>query len=128
MSLKDRLSVMVVDDMSVSRQVLAQMLESFGVRDTATVAGGEQALDWLRVHRADLVISDLNMPGMDGVALLEELRGRPRTHAVRFVLTSGQDDPARFAAARALGTDAVLVKPFRRDSLLATVEEIAGRI
>lgn len=128
MARRSDLSILVVDDMSVSRQVVAQMLEGFGVRDTVTAADGAEALAWLRVHRADLVIADLNMPGMDGVALLGALRDWPRTAGVRFILTSADDASPRFDVARRLGIDALLLKPFRRDSLLAMVEEIAGRI
>lgn len=128
MARRSDLSILVVDDMSVSRQVLVQMLESFGVRDTATASCGAEAITWLRAHRADLVIADLHMPGMDGVRLLEDLRHSPKTRGIRFVLTNADDASPRFALARALGIDALLVKPFRRDRLLATVEDIAGRI
>jgi two-component system chemotaxis response regulator CheY len=128
MALRRNLSILVVDDMTVSRQILAQALERFGVRDVAVAGDTEEALARLRLHRADLVIADLNMPGRDGVALLEELRATPRSAAMRFILTSALDASPRFDIARRLGIDGILVKPFDTAALLAAVEDVAGRI
>ncbi len=128
MALRTNLRVLVVDDMSISRQILTQMLDRLGMQRVETARTGQEALDMLACSLADLVIADLNMPGMDGVELLRSLRRSDRTRHARFVLTSGDCGSARIDVARGLGMDAMLVKPFRLDVLLRCVEDAAGRI
>ncbi len=128
MALRSELRVLVVDDMSVSRQVLLQLLEHFGVRHVRTATSAEEALEMLESAPFDLVICDLVMPGMDGISLFERIRTDRRHRRKRFVLASGHADSPRMASARARGLDAILPKPFRAAELLDCVEEIAGRI
>ena len=66
MALRKDLRLLVVDDMAVSRQLLAQILEQLGLVDVRTAQNGQEALMRLDQHPADIVIADLNMPGMDG--------------------------------------------------------------
>jgi len=128
MALRTDLRVLVVDDMSVSRQILAQMLEHLGISRVTIAANANDAIASLEKTPADLVISDLNMPGMNGLELLRSMRCHRRNRNTRFVLTSAQDQSPQFAAARALGMDALLIKPFRIDMLLHCVELATGRL
>ncbi len=128
MALRRNLRVMVVDDMSVSRQVLIQMLERLGVRQVISASSGPEALEALRRYPTDLMISDLHMPGMDGVELLSQVRLGERSTGCQFVLTAEEEDSPRFAEGRRLGLDGLLRKPFEIDSVLQSVELAAGRI
>jgi two-component system chemotaxis response regulator CheY len=128
MALRTNLRVLVVDDMSISRQILTQMLDRLGVRRVDTARTGQEALEKLARAHADLVIADLNMPGMDGIDLLASLRRSDRTAPVHFVLTSGDDASSRIAEGRRLGLDATLFKPFDIDAVLECVEHASGRL
>ena len=128
MALRTDLRVLVVDDMSVSRQVLGQMLDQIGIRQVITCASAEEALAALAKKPIDLVISDLNMPGMDGIELLKAMRGISKCRATPFILTSALDSSPRFAEARANGMRSLLIKPFQIDLLLHCVEHAFGRI
>ena len=73
MSLKDSLRVLVVDDMAASRGILVNALENFGIRNVFSENKGEDALSFLLKHPVHLVVSDYNMPGMNGLGLLKAM-------------------------------------------------------
>ena len=128
MALRRNLRVMVVDDMSVSRQTLIQMLERLGVHRVVSASSGPEALDALSRYPTDLVISDLHMPAMDGVDLLARMRQGDRSATCQFVLTAEETESPRIVEGRRLGLDGLLRKPFEIDSVLQSVERAAGRI
>ena len=72
MALRDQIRIMVVDDMSTSRGLITQALDAFGIRNVATAENGKQALTALATKPVHLVISDFNMPEMDGLQLLHQ--------------------------------------------------------
>jgi len=74
MSLRNDLRIMVVDDMSTSRALITQALEELAIRHVSSSADAVAALQALAKSPVHLVISDVNMPGMDGLGLLRELR------------------------------------------------------
>jgi len=67
MALRDQIRIMVVDDMSTSRGLITQALEAFGVRNVSTAENGADALELLAKSPVHMVISDYNMPNMDGL-------------------------------------------------------------
>lgn len=73
--MQERHRILVVDDQESMRILLQDLLEAIGY-DVTLAEGGVQALDLLTEDRFDLVLSDLNMPGMDGTALLREIKSR----------------------------------------------------
>ncbi len=128
MALRTDIRVLVVDDMAVSRQILGQMLDHMGIGQVDICAGGEDALATLKRQPFDLVISDMAMPGMDGVELLKRMNCIDRCRKTRFVLTSGNDVSPHLDEARRHGLRGVLIKPFDIESLLRCVEGAVGRI
>lgn len=128
MALRKDLRVMVVDDMSVSRQLLQQMLEHIGISDVRLAPNAQVALNDLGRHPADIVISDQNMPGTSGLDFLKELRQTDRTRDVRFIMTSGTDSGNWIDEAQAYRMDRFLPKPFDMGRLVRCLESIAGRI
>ena len=128
MALRDQLRVLVVDDMSTSRGLITQALESLGIRNIATASDGNSALKSLEASPAHLVISDYNMPGMDGLALLEQLRGGARTAGIGFLLITGRADAAVIERGRALKMNNYIKKPFQPADLKAAIEAIVGRL
>jgi len=114
--------------MSVSRQVLQQMLEALGIHQVRVASNAAQALDALRQVPIDLVFADFNMPEVTGVQFLKRLREQEKTSRIRFVLISGEENSNAIAEAWRLGMDKFLPKPFNLQSLTHCVEAISGRI
>jgi response regulator RpfG family c-di-GMP phosphodiesterase len=107
------LRVLIVDDEAASRRMLAVVLEQIGI-SCAQAGGGEEALRILKGLQMDAVISDLRMPGMSGMQLLEEMR-RLYPHMVFLVVTGTADIQVGIRAMQ-LGADDYLVKPSQVDA------------
>jgi response regulator RpfG family c-di-GMP phosphodiesterase len=107
------LRVLIVDDEAASRKMLAIVLAQIGICCTQA-AGGEEALRLLKAQQLDAVISDLRMPGMSGMELLQEVR-RLYPHTV-FLVVTGTDDIQVGIRAMQQGADDYLVKPFQVDA------------
>jgi two-component system, chemotaxis family, chemotaxis protein CheY len=128
MSLKDSLRVMVVDDMSVSRALISQSLDEIGVSHYATENDGRVALAKLVANPVHLVISDMNMPGMSGLQLLEALRQTRATQKIGFILITGTPSPEIMRVGRELGLNNLVRKPFTTAILRSAIESVVGRL
>jgi two-component system chemotaxis response regulator CheY len=117
---------MVVDDMSTSRGLLTQGLDALHLRNYATENGGGRAFNPLAVRPVDLVLSDYDMPGLDGLGLLRELRAHPTTQAIGFIRVTGSPTPKVVERARALRTNSILKKPFTVAQLRMCIESVEG--
>ena len=126
MSLKDHIRVMVVDDMSASRGLMEQALEQIGVRTTVFCNNGEDALRQIVGQPVHLVISDYNMPGMDGLTLLKKLREHKQVMRVAFILVTGTKDPSLMAKGREYGLNNLLFKPYTSASLKTCMDQVVG--
>ena len=103
--------VLVVDDASVPRVALARRAAALGLR-VEQAADGRRALEALRSGPFDLVFLDLEMPEMDGQAVLERMKADPALREIPVVVVSAVDDLARTARAIASGAEDFLPKPF----------------
>ncbi|SIN89589.1 response regulator [Vannielia litorea] len=128
MSLREKLHVMVVDDMSTSRGLILQALDAMGVTHVRYTADGKAALAELEKKPAHLVISDYNMPGMDGLHLLKALRTHARLKGIGFILITGKADKQIIDTGRALGMNNFIKKPFAPKDLHACMEAVVGRL
>lgn len=128
MALRDQIRIMVVDDMSTSRGLITQALDSLGVRNVATADNGKQAILALAANPVHLVISDYNMPEMDGLKLLHHLRAGPQTKGVGFILITGRAEPQIIEHGKRLGMNNYLKKPFTPEGLRSCIEAVVGRL
>lgn len=128
MSLKKSLTVMVVDDMSVSRSLMTQALEEIGVWKVEAESNGKRALARLAANPVHLVLSDYNMPEMDGMQLLHGLRTNRSTQRIGFILVTGTPTPALIETGRKLGLNNLVKKPFTSASLKKAIEATVGRL
>ncbi len=128
MSLKHKLRVMVVDDMTVSRGLLVQSLEDMGLVHVDHQKSGDAALPLLAASPVHLVISDFNMPGMNGLDLLERLRMNQTTKGIGFILVTGSPTPEIIDRGRKLGLNNIVKKPFTTATLKSAVETVVGRL
>ncbi|MEM8654180.1 MAG: response regulator [Pseudomonadota bacterium] len=126
MALRDQIRIMVVDDMSTSRGVIVQALEALGVRHISTAADGANALTLLARNPVHLVISDYNMPNMDGLKLLHSLRAGPKTRGLGFILITGRAEQQIIDHGRKMGMNNYLKKPFEANQLRHCIEAVVG--
>ncbi len=128
MGMKDTLRVMVVDDMSVSRGLLVQALEEMGLWKTETESSAQTALARLTGNPVHLVLCDYNMPGMDGLGLLQALRSNRATQGIGFILVTGTPTPEIIEKGRALRLNNLVKKPFTTAGLKQAIEGVVGRL
>lgn len=128
MALRDQLRIMVVDDMSTSRGLITQALDAMGIRQIGYATDGPGALLILEKTPVHLVISDYNMPGMDGLQLLHALRSNARTKGVGFILITGRADREIIETGKKLGMNNFLKKPFTPQDLRTCIEAVVGRL
>lgn len=128
MSLKDQIQILVVDDMSTSRALIVQALELMGIANIHHAASGADAIGLLAAKPVHLVLSDYNMPGMDGIELLRALRGNAKTKGIGFILITGKADKEIVDSGKALGMNNFIKKPFGAPDLRACLEAVVGRL
>jgi YesN/AraC family two-component response regulator len=119
--------ILVIDPDPFTCRGLKELLSAAGyLADTA--ANGKVALDWLRCNRADLVITEMLMPEMDGIELIQALHRQHPAAKILAISGGGMIPPANYLRlARALRVDQVLAKPFTRTELLEAVKQIFSR-
>ncbi|MEZ5686278.1 MAG: response regulator [Paracoccaceae bacterium] len=128
MALRDQLRILVVDDMSTSRGLITQALDAMGIRQIGYATDGPGALQILEKTPVHLVISDYNMPGMDGLQLLHALRSNARTARMGFILITGRADKEIIETGRRLGMNNFIKKPFEPQDLRTCIEAVVGRL
>ncbi len=126
--LAEKLEVMVVDDTAVSRALIVDALEQIGIKKVTVAKDGNQALKDLSGKQMHLVISDMNMPGMDGLELLKRLRGQAPTSRIGFILVTGSADKTLIERGRALQMNNYVAKPFTVETVKTAIEAVVGRL
>ncbi|WP_299287987.1 response regulator [uncultured Tateyamaria sp.] len=126
MALRDQIRIMVVDDMSTSRGIITQSLDGMGIRHISTAEDGADALRTFAAYPVHLIISDYNMPNMDGLKLLHHLRSGPRTKGVGFILITGRAEQQIIDYGQKLGMNNYLKKPFQPADLRKCIETVVG--
>ncbi|MBA2674287.1 response regulator [Ramlibacter sp.] len=113
-------TILVVDDTRSMRKMVAAVLAGAGY-DVAEAGDGVEALELARGQRFDLVVTDHNMPRMDGVTLVGELRRLPDYDAVALLVLSTEADPALKQRGRDAGATGWMAKPFDPQRMLDIV-------
>lgn len=122
------IKVMIVDDQASMRAMIRRALEDYGFREVRDSASGDEALSAVRSDRVHLIISDYNMPGMDGLGLLEAVRKDPVINKTVFIMLTGSADKEIVQKAAALGVNNYLVKPFAPAALKEKIERVFGAL
>lgn len=113
--------ILAVDDSPSMRQLVRGTLAGAGYELTQR-ADGIEALEYAKEHSADLVLTDVNMPRMDGIALARELRALPEYQGIPILLLTTESSPELKKQAREAGVTGWIVKPFSPADLLASVK------
>ncbi len=115
-----RPTVLVVDDSPIIRELLQLALHEAGF-NVVEAEDGEAAAALLHRHAPQVIVSDLSMPRMDGLALLDHLRGQPAHSRIPVLVLTVEAQPEARAAARTHGASAFMNKPFRAPDLVKAV-------
>jgi two-component system chemotaxis response regulator CheY len=114
---------MTVDDSASMREMVRATLTSAGY-EVVEAVDGQEALDFARDNPCDLVISDVNMPRMDGITLVHELRSLPHYRLTPLLLLTTESSQEKKLEGKRAGATGWIVKPFNPDQLLATMARV----
>jgi two-component system chemotaxis response regulator CheY len=120
------LKTLVVDDQHSMRMLVRSGLHQLGFRELQDAGDGEAALQAAAQTPPDLVISDFNMPKLDGLGLLRAIRAYPATSKAAFIMLTGQGDKELVQKAIQLGVNNFLIKPFNIATLKGKIEAVLG--
>ncbi|MDB4972392.1 MAG: putative two-component response regulator [Myxococcaceae bacterium] len=121
-----RRSVVIADDDQDVAKVLARVVRALG-HETRIASNGQEALEMLRIERADVLLSDIDMPHMDGVTLVSHVRAEALA-PVRILLTANARLDTALKAINSGEVHRYIQKPWKHDELVATLEEAFSRI
>jgi len=117
---------LIVDDQASMRSLIRSSLQQLGFREFREAADGEAALREMIVKPAHLIISDFNMPNLDGLGLLRAVRAHPPIAGSAFIMLTGRADRELVARAVQYGVNNYLVKPFTVAQLKEKLEGVFG--
>ncbi|SMF36442.1 two-component system, chemotaxis family, response regulator CheY [Alteromonadaceae bacterium Bs31] len=116
--------ILAVDDSASMRQMVSFTLKGAG-HDVCEASDGVEALKLAKAERGvDLVISDINMPNMDGISLIKELRQLPAFKFTPILMLTTESGSEKKSEGKAAGATGWIVKPFNPDQLLATIGKV----
>jgi two-component system chemotaxis response regulator CheY len=123
-------TILIVDDCSAVRTVIERILgiSGFAMDACHFASDGEDALEVMGRHRVDLVISDINMPRLDGEGLLQKMSEDIELSKIPVVIVSSDSTQSRMERLIAMGAKAYVVKPFRAQAFREQVEKVLGEV
>ena len=116
-------SILAVDDSASMRQMVTFTLKSAGY-DVTEAVDGQDAWDKARTRSFDLVLTDQNMPRMDGISLTKKLRENPQFKATPILILTTESSDQMKQAGRAAGATGWLVKPFDPNKLIEVIQKV----
>lgn len=108
---------LVVDDADTMRKINSSQLQRLGVRHILLASNGMEALTILRSRKVHVVLSDWNMPVMDGLSLLRAVRSDPKLASLPFIMITAESSRTQIADAIAAGVSSILIKPYNAQDL-----------
>jgi two-component system chemotaxis response regulator CheY len=123
-----QIKVMVVDDQASMRGMIRRALQDIGFKDIRDKPTAQEALSAVKCDRVHLIISDYNMPEMDGIQFLAAVRADPVIGKTVFIMLTGSADREVVQKAAALGVNNYVVKPFAPAALKEKIERVFGEL
>jgi two-component system chemotaxis response regulator CheY len=118
-------TILAVDDSASIRQMVKLTLTGAGY-NVVQASDGAEGLATARTTAADLVVTDLNMPVMNGIGLIRELRKLPSYKGVPIIFLTTESDAAMKQEAKSAGATGWITKPFQQDQLVAAIRKVLG--
>jgi two-component system chemotaxis response regulator CheY len=116
--------ILVVDDYRTVARIIKRLLAQAGFANVDEAVDGEEALARMKERKYGLVISDWHMAPLNGLELLQKVKGDEALKDIPFVLVSAEEAPENMATARAAGAVGYVVKPFDASTLKARIESV----
>ncbi len=128
MILNRDMRILIVDDFSTMRRIVRNLLKEMGYTNAEEAEDGVVALVKLRGANFDFVISDVNMPNMNGFALLKEIRRDPALQALPVLLVTAEAKKEDIVTAAQAGASGYIVKPFTKQTLEEKLAKILAKM
>lgn len=122
------IKILVVDDFSTMRRIIKNLLRDLGFNNADEADDGTTALPMLQTGSYDLLITDWNMPGMQGIDLLRAVRADPKLSSMPVMMVTAEQKKAQIIEAAQAGVNGYIVKPFTAATLKEKLEKIYERI
>lgn len=122
------MKILVVDDFSTMRRIIKNLLRDLGFSNTSEADDGTTALPMLKGGNFDLLITDWNMPGMQGIDLLKEVRADANLQSLPVLMVTAEQKKEQIVEAAQAGVNGYIVKPFTAQILKEKLEKIFERI
>lgn len=116
-------TIMIIDDSASIRQVVNITLKKSGY-DVIEAVDGKDALGKLNGQKIHLIICDVNMPNMDGITFLRELKQNPCYKFTPVIMLTTESQEAKMQEGKAAGAKAWVVKPFKPENMLSAIEKL----
>jgi len=122
------MKILVVDDFSTMRRITKNLLRELGFNNTQEADDGITALPMLQSSHFDFVITDWNMPGMEGIDLLRACRKDPKLKSIPILMVTAESKRDHILEAAKAGVNGYIVKPFTAATLQEKIDKIFSRI
>ncbi|WP_038055142.1 response regulator [Thermodesulfobacterium hydrogeniphilum] len=126
MALDPNLRILVVDDFATMRKIIKNILTQLGFKNIIEADDGTTALEVLKKEKVDLIISDWNMPKMNGLELLKAVRNDPNLKDIVFIMVTAEAQKDNVIEAIRHGVNQYIVKPFTPETLKEKLEKVLG--
>lgn len=122
------MKILIVDDFSTMRRIIKNLLRDLGYTNTQEADDGMTALPMLQADNYDFLITDWNMPGMQGIELLKNLRKDPKLAKLPVLMVTAEQKREQIVEAAQAGVNGYIVKPFTAVTLKEKIEKIFERL
>ena len=117
--------IMTADDSASVRQMVAFTLKQNGY-DVVEAVDGKDALNKLSTQKVDMLLTDLNMPNMDGIGLIKGVRAGTLNKFIPIVMLTTESQDSKKAEGKSAGASGWIVKPFKPEQLIAVIKKVLG--
>jgi two-component system, chemotaxis family, chemotaxis protein CheY len=122
------MKILIVDDFSTMRRIIKNLLRDLGFNNTAEADDGKTALPMLKTGEFQFLVTDWNMPGMQGIDLLKAVRAEENIKTLPVLMVTAEQKREQIVAAAEAGVNGYIVKPFTAATLKEKIDKIFARI
>ncbi len=122
------MKILVVDDFSTMRRIIKNLLRDIGFTNVTEADDGTSALPMLEKGNFDFIVTDWNMPGMQGIDLLKAIRKDPELAALPVLMVTAESKKDQIVTAVQAGVNGYVLKPFTAQTLKEKIEKIFQRL
>jgi two-component system, chemotaxis family, chemotaxis protein CheY len=122
------MKILIVDDFSTMRRIIKNLLRDLGFQNTLEADDGQTALPMLQTGNFDFLVTDWNMPGMQGIDLLKAVRANAKLSSLPVLMVTAESKREQIVEAAQAGVNGYIVKPFTAQTLQEKIEKIFERV